>query len=128
MERTFLLEQTLKTPFVSFNADNGELTIRGKSIPENTVAFYQPIFDWLNQYERNPAKKTLVNLQLDYFNTSSAKIFADFFTWLEKLHSSGKSEVHINWLYNEEDDDMLEAGEDYKSIIDVPFELKPFTK
>ena|ERR1700741_302791 len=128
MQKIFTTEQTPKTPFAEFDPGSGMFTLKGKSIPENTVAYYRPVFDWLNEYEAAPAKTTTVNLQMDYFNTSSAKIFADFFSFLERLQSEKKSEVVVNWHYNSEDDDMLEAGEDYKSITKVTFNLIPFTR
>jgi ABC-type molybdenum transport system ATPase subunit/photorepair protein PhrA len=47
---------------------------------------------------------------------------ADVFKKLETIHKS-KHEVVINWYYEEDDEDMLEAGEDYESIIRVPFKM-----
>ena len=126
--QNFTTEQSAKTPFIEFNPQSGHFTMRGKSIPENTVQFYKPLFEWLNEYVQSPFKTTTVDIQMDYFNTSSAKIFADLFHALEKLQESGKSNVTINWQYNEEDDDMLEAGEDYKSITKVGFNLVSFKK
>ena len=124
----FSAEQSAKTPFIEFDPASGIFTMKGKSIPENTALFYKPLFEWLNAYAETPAKTTTVNIQMDYFNTSSAKIFADIFHLLEKLQESGKSEVVVNWQYNEDDDDMLEAGEDYKSITKVTFNFVSFKK
>ncbi len=59
---------------------------------------------------------------LEYFNTSSSKCILDVFKKLEAIHK-GKNEVIINWYYEEDDEDMLEAGEDYESIIRVPFKM-----
>lgn len=126
--QNFTTEQSAKTPFIELNSQTGHFSMRGKSIPENTLQFYKPLFEWLTEYNQSPQKTTTVDIQMDYFNTSSAKIFADLFHQLEKLQESGKSNVIINWLYNEEDDDMLEAGEDYKSITKVTFNLTSFTK
>ncbi|MFL5752653.1 MAG: DUF1987 domain-containing protein [Bacteroidia bacterium] len=128
MQKIFTTEQTAKTPLIEFDPGSGMFTLKGKSIPENTIAFYKPVFDWLYEYEASPAKTTTVNIQMDYFNTSSAKIFSDLFSYLEKLEDEKKSQVVVNWHYNDEDDDMLEAGEDYKSITKVAFHLMPFTK
>lgn len=128
MNKTYEAEQTPKTPFIELNAETGSFKIRGKSIPENSVLFYKPLFEWLDNYIQTPSKSTVLDIQLDYFNTSSAKIFADLFRKLEGLQSSAKSEVLINWQYNDIDDDMQEAGEDYKSISKVNFNLVSFTK
>ena len=35
------------------------------------------------------------------------------FKKLEAIHNSGNSNILINWHYEEDDEDMLEAGEDY---------------
>ena len=128
MEKVFANEQSSKTPFIDFNSESGIFQLKGKSIPENSVLFYRPLFDWLDSYIHAPAQTTTLNIQLDYFNTSSAKILADLFKKLESFQNTNKTKVLINWNYNIEDDDMLEAGEDYKSICKVTFNLQSFTK
>ena len=112
---------TPKTPTVTFEA-NGKLEIKGRSIPENSVEFYKPLVDWLEQYLSSPAPLTEVSIKLEYFNTSSSKCILDVFKKLEAIYKSG-SEVVILWHYEEDDEDMLEAGEDYQSIIKVPFKM-----
>jgi hypothetical protein len=60
---------------------------------------------------------------LKYFNTSSSKCILDVFKKLENINKSGNSTVIINWHFEEDDEDMSEAGEDYKAIINVPFKM-----
>ena len=122
----YSVEQSNRTPLLNFNPSTGIFEVKGKSIPENSMGFYKPMFEWLDKYAEEPAAKTILNIQLDYFNTSSSKSVVDLFKKLEQISKSGKGEVHINWLHNEDDDDMLEAGEDYKSIIKIPFTIIPF--
>ncbi len=121
-------EQTVKTPFINLDAATGSFELRGKSIPENSVIFYKPMMEWLENYIQHPAAKTVLTIQLDYFNTSSSKCIVDLFKKLELISKNGKGEATINWLYNEEDEDMQEAGEDYQSIIKIPFQLVSFKK
>ncbi len=128
MIEIFHVEQSPKTPFIELRHETGVFQINGKSVPENTVQFYSSLFEWLNNYAQAPAKSTTLNIQLDYFNTSSAKVLADLFKKLENLQNNGKSNVTINWYYQDIDEEMLEAGEGYKSITKVPFNLVPFTK
>lgn len=111
----------IKTPSINFLLENGLLEIRGKSIPENSIEFYRPIYEWIDAYVLQAQPKTQVTIGLEYFNTSSSKCLLDIFRKLENLHKSGKSEVTINWLYEEEDEDMMEAGDDYQTIVKVPF-------
>jgi len=116
------IEGTAKTPTVKFDATSGVMEIKGRSIPENSIEFYKPLVDWLDEYATGAQDNTKVNVQLEYFNTSSSKCILDVFKKLEAINK-GKSEVTINWYYEEDDEDMLEAGEDYESIIRVPFKM-----
>ncbi len=117
-----LIEGTPKTPSVKYDPEKGVIEIKGRSIPENSIEFYKPLVDWLEDYSNSPMQKTLVNVQLEYFNTSSSKCILDVFKKLEAIHKSNH-DVLINWYYEEDDEDMLEAGEDYESIIRVPFKM-----
>jgi hypothetical protein len=119
---SLLIEGTPKTPNVTFEPEKGLLEIKGRSIPENSIEFYKPLVDWLEEYAQKPSNKTQVNVHLEYFNTSSSKCILDVFKKLETIHKN-KYEVQINWYYEEDDEDMLEAGEDYESIIRVPFKM-----
>ncbi len=116
------IDGTAKTPTVKFDAESGIMEIKGRSIPENSIEFYKPLVDWLDEYAKGPKELTQVNVQLEYFNTSSSKCILDVFKKLETIQK-GKQEVIINWYYEEDDEDMLEAGEDYESIIRVPFKM-----
>ena len=120
---TLLIEGSAKTPTIKFDAEQGVIEIKGRSIPENSIEFYKPLIDWLEKYSGKPKPNTIVNIQLEYFNTSSSKCILDVFKKLEFINKGGQSDVIINWHYEEDDEDMLEAGEDYDSIIKVPFKM-----
>ena len=112
-------EGSAKTPVVEFSS-NGELLLKGRSIPENSIEFYKPLIEWLESYSDSPNSTTVLSVQLEYFNTSSSKCILDVF---KKLESVSGSEITVKWHYEEDDEDMLEAGEDYEAIIDLPFEM-----
>ncbi len=116
------IEGTKKTPEVLFDADKGLVEIAGRSIPENSIEFYDPLVAWLDKYSEAPKEKTEVNIRLEYFNTSSSKCILDLFKKLEAIYKNDKK-VIINWHYEEDDEDMLEAGEDYQSILKIPFKM-----
>ena len=113
------LEGTPKTPTVEFSAKNGVLLLKGRSIPENSIEFYKPLINWIENYSASAPSKTVLNVKLEYFNTSSSKCLLDIFKRLERVGDSAT----INWYYEEDDEDMLEAGEDYDAIIDIPFKM-----
>jgi hypothetical protein len=117
-----VIEGTPKTPTVRFDSGEGVFKLEGRSIPENSVEFYKPLVDWLEAYKDSPMEKTVVEVKLEYFNTSSSKCILDVFKKLEVIHKA-KNSVEIKWYYEEDDEDMLEAGEDYESIIRIPFQM-----
>lgn len=117
-----ILEGSAKTPSVTFNSSEGKLELKGRSIPENSVEFYKPLNDWIHNYGSSPREKTVVDIKLEYFNTSSSKCILDLFKKLEGINGKG-TEVSINWYFEEDDEDMEEAGEDYQAIISLPFKI-----
>jgi hypothetical protein len=123
---TYYSEQTAKTPFIQFDPNGGVFEMKGKSIPENSKVFYTSMFEWLDKYVAQPASHTTLDIQLDYFNTSSAKCVIDLFKKLESIEKNNLGKVIINWHYNEDDGDMQEAGQDYQSIVKVNFNLISF--
>ena len=77
----------------------------------------------MEEYAGNVKPATRVDIVLEYFNTSSSKCILDVFKKLEKINEAGVVGVAINWHYEEDDEDMLEAGEDYQAIINIPFKM-----
>lgn len=116
------MEGSAKTPNLDFNATTGVFEISGRSIPENSVEFYKPVLEWLDAYAKAPQAKTIANIKLEYFNTSSSKCILDVLKKFEVIAKTG-ADIVVRWHYESDDEDMQEAGEDYKDIIQVPFEL-----
>ena len=117
------IEGTPKTPAIKLDPEAGIIEISGRSIPENSIEFYKPVMDWLNEYAENAKSETAVNIILEYFNTSSSKCILDVFKKIEGIQKSGSSEMIINWHYEEDDEDMLEAGEEFAECVSVPFDF-----
>lgn len=114
--RTLLIASTAKTPQIEFDAGQNQLTLTGRSIPENAVDFYRPVLDWTHCLEADTPLKVMV--QLEYFNTSSSKCLLDLFKRLETSDA-----VEVMWYFDSDDEDMLEAGEDYDHIVKLPFKF-----
>ena len=91
------IEGSPKTPEINFNAESGVIEIKGRSIPENSIEFYKPMIDWLEEYATAPKTKTTVNIQLEYFNTSSSKCILDVFKKLEIISKNG-NEVQVSGI------------------------------
>ena len=113
------IEGTSKTPQVAATREPFCLELSGRSIPENSIAFYQPVMDWVEGVCDAESELLEINIRLEYFNTSSSKCLMDL---LKRVEAS-KCAARVNWYYEDDDEDMLEAGEDYDAIIDLPFRL-----
>jgi hypothetical protein len=117
----FIKAQTPKTPKVNMDAHKGLIELKGSSIMENSRAFYEPVIAWINEYIKSP-KNTLVHVELEYFNSSSAKALISILRAVSIVKKNG-FELRIEWFYRKDDDDMKESGENYASLIDADFKF-----
>lgn len=111
------LESTRKTPNVLLDP-SGRIRIGGRSIPEDASKFYDNILNWVLDYCHTPSDSTLVDIELEYFNSGSAKFIMQILRELSELLAEGR-DLKVNWYYEEGDDDILERGEYYSSILDL---------
>jgi SiaC family regulatory phosphoprotein len=118
-----IVDPTHKTPKVELNMDNGKFVISGRSIPEDARDFYEPIKKWLENYFRRETESTSFVFEIYYFNTASSKMILDIF-YIIKHAVEKKHEVKVIWGVEKNDEEMLEAGEDYAAIVNIPFEFK----
>lgn len=120
MEAMFV-EGTESTPEIRVEA-SGRIALSGESFPENVTAFYQPFFDKLEELERSGTPLS-VDFRLIYFNSSSVKILFNLFDRLEELAANGR-DVTVNWYYQEDDDTIMEFGEEFSEELEhVRFQL-----
>ncbi len=119
------LELTDNTPKVILDPNNHTLEFEGDSRPEDVQKFFQPIMSWLEEYESFSKSAGDVNLdanfKLEYFNSSSAKYIMDIILKLGSIAEAGNVTLNINWHYDEMDEDMLDAGEEFEDMLDVEF-------
>ncbi|MDD2277465.1 MAG: DUF1987 domain-containing protein [Bacteroidales bacterium] len=109
-----------ETPEVIFNKEIGVFSITGKSLPEDVKEFYSPLIKWVLEYAESPNPETVLIIKMDYFNTASSKMLLEIFEKFKDMQEAGHK-VSIDWYYQEDDEDMQDAGEDYADIVEVPF-------
>lgn len=119
------IKGTEDTPNVILDADSNIIEFSGRSLPEDVVTFYAPVIQWIEEYSKSPNDKTEVIFRLEYFNTASSKILLDILLKFEEIHNDG-NEIVVQWYYQEDDEDMEEAGEEYSEIVDIPFEMHSY--
>ena len=106
------IEKEQYTPHIQFFESEGRLLIEGKSISEDPFAFYQPLFNWTDEFVKNPFELT-VEFYLEYFNTASSKMIYDF------VKNIFEAEIKPNfiWKYMEDDEDIEEYGEYLQDLV-----------
>lgn len=117
-----LIEGTEDTPSVIFDLEKGTYEISGRSLPEDVVEFYTPVMNWLDKLEEEPIANIEFSFKLEYFNTASSKLILDILLKLDDIFQDGTA-MNVKWYYYEMDEDLMEAGEEYAELIEIPVEL-----
>lgn len=122
MNSKYFVERTPVSPEVNFDWDLKKFIITGRSMPENSEAFYEPILDWL-RYKFNGQKvQANIELNLDYYNTGSFIRLMGLFNLLAELNNAG-NKLTVKWICDAEDEDNIADGESMKEVVKVPFEI-----
>lgn len=116
------IARTKYTMEVNFNKDTGILEMAGSSYPENALDFFGPLINWIKGYISEIDKPLVMDIRLHYLNTSSTKCILDIFEVLDQYHKAGGS-VKIAWYYEEDDEDIMETGEELGEDFDFPIEF-----
>jgi hypothetical protein len=114
-------------PGIILNKEEKIFKIFGKSCPIDAINFYTPILEWFDEYIKDPLENTILDIQLNYFNTATAKALLKILKKIERLHEAGYS-AKVRWFYPEYDEDMEETGRDFNQIINVDFIYIPLEK
>lgn len=94
------------------------MELDGKIVAENPLDFFDRLNRWIEEYRASNNPSTLtVNLRLDYFNTVASKLLSKFFIKLIAINAT------INWFYEKDDEEIKEAGEDYKIMLNYDIHI-----
>ena len=129
MEKLYI-KPTDTTPEIHFSPQKNIFLIRGISSPEDVRAMYYPVIEWVKMYineiletgNKSYTADSPLRFKTDliYFNSSSAKFLYDIYLELKRLIPSGIPFV-VEWLYDEEDIDLKEAGSDIALLVGLEF-------
>ena len=115
-------EKTFNSPEVEFIAETGELSMEGRSIPEDPGEFFDRLINWVNEYFLNPTDRTVMNIKLEYINSGSSKYMLELLRIMKVNYEKGR-DVLIKWYYEEGDESIEELGQHYQQTTPLPFEL-----
>jgi hypothetical protein len=124
-----IIEPTVNSPRIVLDSESRNFEFSGESRPENVRKFYLPILEWLEAYTAEQEKLRddertfglLCQFNFEYFNSTSAKYILDIFKSLNAI-SALDIELEIKWLYEEDDEDMLEVGQEMSRMSKLSFE------
>ena len=125
----FIIEPTANSPRIVLDPEKRTFEFTGESRPENVRKFYLPVLEWLEAYTgslealRDDQRKFDLQCQFnfEYFNSTSAKYILDIFKSLNAINALGVG-LDIQWLYEEDDEDMLEVGQEMSRMSKLSFE------
>ncbi len=117
----FNIKETRTTPLINID-DNGKIIIKGRAIPEDSFEFFGPVLDACRNYIEKPARHTVIDIHLDYVNSGSKKFLTNILTIFEQSYLEGNG-YEVNWIYDVDDEAILDLGHDIKSIIKIPLSL-----
>ena len=119
MNKLFI-EATRSTPRVEF-LPTGEMSISGRSLPEDPFGFYDTLFGWVKQ---STLESVSIEIHLEYMNTSSSKqIYSLLINLREKVSVRN---ILVKWYFEEGDEDNLETGKEFESMLNIPFVYHEF--
>ncbi len=128
--RGLYISPTKNTPEIKFSPEENIFHIKGNSSPEDVRELYYPVIEWIRIFVEDiingegavysSEKPLKLEIDLEYFNSSSAKFLYDIFNDLKKLNTS-KIPYSVEWLYEEQDLDMLDAGQDIALLVETEF-------
>jgi hypothetical protein len=114
---------TKNTPEVILDP-KGIIKMTGRLIPENAIEFFNPIDEWINEYFCNPSDITCLEICFEYINSEGIKHLLDLIHKIIHIHlKNNKKKLITNWYYKDDDEDILEIGTFFSSVLNVPFNL-----
>ena len=111
-------QNTKSTPYVHLDGASKTYVIGGRSIPIDAEMFYKPLLNWLDRLaETQPGGRLEFCFRFDFFNIASSKRILFILYRLVEMQKSGWA-VSVRWMYEKNDFDMLEIGQDYSFMIE----------
>ena len=116
------INATSNLPKVYFNAEQGIFEINGNSYPQDAEKFYLPLIDYIKTYLENALAKTILKIEIEYFQTTSQKFLIDIIKLLKTIDENGLV-LEVNWIYKdeEESEDVFFAGKEIERLLDLNF-------
>ncbi len=105
-------EKTGSTPHIIVDEEKKYMRFLGDSFPRNVSEYYEDITGWLDDYLKSNFGTFTFDCELQYFNSSTAKLLLNMLMDMDEA-SAGDNKVTVNWITTQENDMIIECGEDF---------------
>ncbi|HRC89010.1 MAG TPA: DUF1987 domain-containing protein [Bacteroidales bacterium] len=122
MEKLIIQEERKNCPGMYYYPEKNMLEVKGRSIPENPEAIFKRLDEWITDHFKT-SDNLDVDFILEYINSGSSKFLYEILKKLANYINKGKK-VNIRWLYEEDDEAMLELGEHYRDTAGIPLTIE----
>jgi hypothetical protein len=121
MEKHVIQEELKNCPGIVYYPDKNILELVGRSIPENPELIFKRLDSWItSHFEKHKGLDIII--KLEYINSGSSKYLFEILKRLKGFSRSGRL-VKMKWLYEEDDEAMLELGEHFRDTAGIPLEI-----
>ena len=110
-------EGTKTSPYVMIDEANSYIKLQGKSYLEDIFSFFKDINDWLEKYFLSGSAKLTFDCEMEYFNSSTTKMIFNMLRTMDKAAENG-AKVTVNWIADEDDDMIIECGEEFAEDLE----------
>jgi len=106
-------ERATSTPYILIDEEKNYMKFEGRSFHENVMEFYSGVNVWLDNYLATDFGVFTFDFEMNYFNSSTSKLLHNMLTKMDNS-ASDKKKVIVNWITTEDNDIIIECGEDFK--------------
>ncbi len=114
-----IIEATEYGPEIRLDA-SGTISIHGKSMMEDASLYYSVCQNWVKEYLQKNIGLITVEIDLSYFNSSSAKQLMKLLMTIDESETKGQ----VIWVYPKGNDVLLERGQELEIMLDLPFQYR----
>jgi hypothetical protein len=117
----FFSPPTKRTPEIFIDFNKGFVSISGRSMPVRPNEFYFPVMRKIEDFIKTPRDTTKVVFNLEYVDSSSAKLLLAIIMRLKKIKE--RNQLVIQWFYSDDDHDMYELGKAFAELTGCEIDL-----
>jgi hypothetical protein len=116
------IKETIFTPSVKIHPDEHKIEVSGQSRLEDPSSFYEKLLIILEDNINEIKSHLSIDFMLSYMNSSSSKWLFHILKGIQNKNN-GKKLITINWYFEYDYESILEAGEAFQSLLNIPFNI-----